>query len=86
MSPEMKNTEAPALFIKDGDDLNLVNYRVKGDYDVVDRLFDVAELYSGKDEKVIVKKDKPWGWFPDTNTMEIKNKSLFQNKVMSPYH
>jgi len=46
----------------------------------------VAELYSGKDEKVIVKKDKPWGWFPDTNTMEIKNKSLFQNKVMSPYH
>lgn len=68
MSPEMKNTEAPALFIKDGDDLNLVNYRVKGDYYVVDRLFDVAELRSGKDEKVIVKKDKPWGWFAGSDS------------------
>lgn len=68
MSPEMKNTEAPALFIKDGDDLNLVNYRVKGDYYIVDRLFDVAELRSGKDEMVIVKKEKPWGWFSGSDS------------------
>lgn len=76
MNPEMKNTEAPALFIKDGDELNLVNYRVKGDYYIVDRLFDVAELRSGKDEKVVVKKDKPWSWFGGSSSSSHKQNDI----------
>lgn len=54
MSAKMKHTEAPALFIKDKEsgELNLVNYRVKGDYYIVDRLFKVAELRIGKKDLV----------------------------------
>ncbi|MDD2462785.1 MAG: P-type conjugative transfer protein TrbG [Desulfobulbus sp.] len=63
MSPEMKNTQAPVFFIKDEDGLNLVNYRVRGDYYVVDRLFEEGEFRCGKDEIVKIEKDRPWSLF-----------------------
>jgi len=60
MSPEMKSNEAPVLFIKDGKQLNLVNYRIKGDYFIVDRLFSEGELRSGKKDKVRIVRETPW--------------------------
>jgi type IV secretion system protein TrbG len=64
MSPGMKHSEAPAFFIKDDKELNLVNYRVKGDYFVVDRLFDEGELRCGKKDVVTIEKEKSrWSWF-----------------------
>lgn len=49
--------EMPSLYIKDGKNLLLVNYRVKGNYLVVDRLFDQAELRIDN-KKVIIKRKK----------------------------
>ena len=60
MSPEMKNNEAPVFFIKDGKELNLVNYRIKADYFVVDRLFNEGELRSGKKDRVRITRETPW--------------------------
>lgn len=48
MPATMSSSEAPALFIKEGKQLVLVNYRVKNDYYIVDRLFDEAEMRCGK--------------------------------------
>lgn len=54
MKPEMKTDEAPALFVQDSSrELNLVNYRLKGNYYIVDRLFDRAVLKLGKNEIII---------------------------------
>ncbi len=39
--------EKPALFIKQGKELQLVNYRVQAPYYIVDRIFDEAMLISG---------------------------------------
>jgi len=53
-------SEAPPLYVKSGGKTALVNYRVKGRYYVVDRLFEEAELRLGeKDQQVvrILKKD-----------------------------
>ena len=48
--------EAPPLFLTDkGGDAQLVNYRQKGRYYVVDRLFDTAELRLGTKRQSIVK-------------------------------
>lgn len=55
MPAEMKSSEAPALFIKEGKELMLVNYRVKNNYYIVDRLFDEAELRCGTKEVVVIK-------------------------------
>lgn len=55
MPAKMKSSEAPALFIKVENELQLVNYRVKNDYYIVDRLFEEAELRNGK-EIVRIKK------------------------------
>jgi P-type conjugative transfer protein TrbG len=63
MSRNMKNTEAPVFFVKDKRGLNLVNYRVKGEYYIIDRLFDEGEFRCGKDDVVNIKKDKPWSLF-----------------------
>lgn len=69
MSPDMKNTEAPVLFIKGKEGLNLVNYRVKGDYFVVDRLFEEGEMRCGKDDVVRIRRGSetagknPWSFF-----------------------
>ncbi len=47
MPAGMKSSEAPALLIAAGDGNEMVNYRVRGDYYVVDRLFEQAVLVSG---------------------------------------
>lgn len=54
MSDGMKAGEAPALFIKDDGQVNLVNYRVKDNYYVVDRIFNQAELRNGMKETVVI--------------------------------
>ena len=47
MPAGMKASEAPALMVAAGSGSQMVNYRVRGDYYVVDRLFDEAVLVSG---------------------------------------
>jgi type IV secretion system protein TrbG len=47
MPTGMKSSEAPALLINAGSGTQMVNYRVKGNYYVVDRLFSDAILVSG---------------------------------------
>jgi type IV secretion system protein TrbG len=52
---DLGTTDAPPLFIlQQGDRADLVNYRVKGNYYVVDRLFDRAELRFGQTPQTIV--------------------------------
>lgn len=50
-------SEAPPLFVtsKKGKKAKLVNYRVNGEYYVVDRLFDFAELRLGETNQTIVR-------------------------------
>jgi P-type conjugative transfer protein TrbG len=48
-------TDAPPLFILGADgNADLVNYRVKGHYYIVDRLFDRAQLRIGQDPQTII--------------------------------
>ncbi|MBF6568032.1 MAG: P-type conjugative transfer protein TrbG [Candidatus Binataceae bacterium] len=47
MPAGMRSSEAPALLINAGSGTQMVNYRVKGNYYVVDRLFSDAILVSG---------------------------------------
>jgi type IV secretion system protein TrbG len=47
MNPEMRNTEAPAIFVMDGKTPLLVNFRIKHSIYIVDRLFDKAQLRIG---------------------------------------
>jgi type IV secretion system protein VirB9 len=57
-NPQMKNNESPALFVKDRNgNVNLVNYRLKNNYFIVDRLFETAELRNGTDEIVTITKE-----------------------------
>lgn len=53
--PKVAVTEAPPLFVlgRKGD-AQLVNYRVKGDWYVVDRLFDKAELRIGEAPQMVI--------------------------------
>jgi type IV secretion system protein VirB9 len=53
--PKVSVTEAPPLFVmgRHGD-AQLVNYRVKGDWYIVDRLFDRAELRIGESPQSII--------------------------------
>lgn len=54
--PGLASSESPPLFVlgKNGD-AQLVNYRVRGDYYVVDRLFDRAELRAGQAPQSVVR-------------------------------
>ena len=54
MAEGMKGGEAPALFVKDDAGVNLVNYRVKDNFYIVDRLFNQAELRNGMKETVVI--------------------------------
>jgi type IV secretion system protein VirB9 len=47
--------EAPALFVIQHEEAQLVNYRVKDELYIVDRLFQVAELRLGQDDPDIVR-------------------------------
>jgi type IV secretion system protein TrbG len=52
----MLNREAPALFVLSStNEVQLVNYRVKNDFYVVDRLVDKAELRVGQKDQEIVR-------------------------------
>jgi type IV secretion system protein VirB9 len=63
MPKELRVYEAPTLFILDEDsEPMLVNYRVKGDYYIVDRLFDQAELRVGPHKKIDIQIKRP-NWF-----------------------
>ncbi|MGH8431340.1 MAG: P-type conjugative transfer protein TrbG, partial [Solimonas sp.] len=73
MNPGMRSSEAPALVLvgKDGNS-ELVNYRVKGGYYIVDKLFDRAALILGvgRDQtKVEITKDGGgfFGWLGGGN-------------------
>lgn len=47
--------EPPALFVLEHDEAQFVNYRVKGDLYIVDRIFRVAELRLGPHEPDVVR-------------------------------
>jgi type IV secretion system protein VirB9 len=47
--------EAPALFVLRDSQTQLVNYRIKGDTYVIDRLIDAAELRVGEKGQEIVR-------------------------------
>jgi type IV secretion system protein VirB9 len=54
--PQRLTSEAPPLFILSSDgQAQVVNYRVKGDYYIVDRLFDRAELRLGENPQQLVR-------------------------------
>jgi type IV secretion system protein VirB9 len=54
--PDMKSSEAPALFVLSPEgSTQLVNYRVSGFYYIVDRLFHKARLVVGQKNPVVVK-------------------------------
>lgn len=52
---DIATSEAPPLFLRDGPDVALVNYRVVGNRYVIDRLFDSAELRLGGQRQTIVR-------------------------------
>ncbi|RIL03504.1 MAG: P-type conjugative transfer protein TrbG [Proteobacteria bacterium] len=52
MPKRLRVTEAPALFVIENGDPMLVNYRVKGDYYIIDRLIEQAQLRVGTNKKV----------------------------------
>lgn len=65
MPPELQ--ELPALFAEiDGQDFALVNYHIKGDYMVVQRLLEVAVLKLGKSEVRVIKAKPSTGFFSTT--------------------
>lgn len=52
---DIATSEAPPLFLRDGANVALVNYRVIGNRYVIDRLFDIAELRLGAQNQTIVR-------------------------------
>lgn len=67
MPQKMRVTDAPALFLlEDESEPLLVNYRVKGDYYIVDRLFERAELRAGPKRKIRIELDDGKNWFERT--------------------
>jgi type IV secretion system protein VirB9 len=50
----LKNTDAPVLYVMDGDHAEIVNYRVQGNFYIVDRVFNRAELREGEDHPTVV--------------------------------
>lgn len=55
LSPDAAIDEAPALFVRSGDELQLVNYRQADGVLIVDRVFDEAELRLGDRRPQIVR-------------------------------
>jgi P-type conjugative transfer protein TrbG len=47
--------EAPAIFVGSGDELQMPNFRVRNEYYIIDRLFDVGELRLGQEKQDIVR-------------------------------
>jgi type IV secretion system protein VirB9 len=63
MSPQMKVSEAPPLFVLEDGEPALVNYRLKDGSYIVDRLFDEAELRIGKKRVSIRRNDGSQSFF-----------------------
>lgn len=65
--PAMLVREAPVLFIRSGEgETQLVNYRMKNEYYIVDRLFEDAELRVGEKNQTIVRikrSGEAFAWF-----------------------
>jgi type IV secretion system protein VirB9 len=63
MPPSMRVTEAPALFVETAaGDRSLVNYRLRGRFYIVDKLFSRAVLVLGlgsHEEKVVIRRLRP---------------------------
>jgi P-type conjugative transfer protein TrbG len=53
--PSILHGESPALFVIERGEMQIVNYRVKQNLYVVDRLFDTAELRLGQDDQDVVR-------------------------------
>lgn len=52
--PGFGTSEAPVLYVQNGDDSLIVNYRVRGNLYIVDRLFEVGQLRVGQQSQTIV--------------------------------
>lgn len=64
MPQSYKTSEAPALFLFEDDSTPLlVNYRIKGDLYIVDRLFEKAELRIGENKSILISLDKNLSFF-----------------------
>jgi type IV secretion system protein VirB9 len=64
MPKNLRVTEAPVLFLLDDDaEPLIVNYRVKGDLYIVDRLLEQAELRVGTSKKVSISRDDGKNFF-----------------------
>ena len=48
MKKQMFSAEAPVFYVKDGKNLNLVNYRLKDNKIIIDRIFKEGVLKLGK--------------------------------------
>jgi type IV secretion system protein TrbG len=60
MPEDIATTDMPPLFLLGADgDAELVNYRVRGNYYVVDRLFRAAELRQGTAKQTVVRISRP---------------------------
>jgi type IV secretory pathway VirB9-like protein len=57
-SSNVAAADMPPLFVRTGEGLELVNYRVEGQTYVVDRLFDRAELRLGQKKPIVVRIDR----------------------------
>jgi type IV secretion system protein TrbG len=55
MPKDLRVTEAPALFVIESGKPMLINYRVRGDYYIIDRLIKEAEFRVGPDDKIQVR-------------------------------
>jgi type IV secretion system protein VirB9 len=55
LPPHAASDEAPALFVRQGEELQLINYRQSGGLLIVDRLFDEAELRLGDRRPQVVR-------------------------------
>jgi type IV secretory pathway VirB9-like protein len=55
---DMVAREVPVLFVARNDELQLVNYYPQGEFYVVDRLFDAAELRVGQQHQEIVRVER----------------------------
>lgn len=51
----MLHGESPALFVVERGEMQIVNYRIKGNLYIVDRLFRVAELRLGQEDQDVVR-------------------------------
>jgi P-type conjugative transfer protein TrbG len=58
--PAMQHREAPVLFVVRDGETQLVNFRVRRNHYIVDRLFDEAELRVGQSNPEIVRIVAPW--------------------------